>query len=496
VTTGPLDAINRLVGGIAALSIAASGLIVAVPGPAVATTTRVKAASTICRSTPFRSDASKHRWFRLPSIVETTAGTLVAFAERRDSLSSGIGDFDVVTARSVNHGCTWSPYRVIGDNAGNRVSNAVPIVDSSTGHVLLFSTVLPVSGGGRGRGVYMQTSTDDGKSFTSLLSHPVKPAGNFKGGLTGPGHGLQLTISHPGRLILPMGYRTTDGLFGAYCIYSDDHGRSWRTGFDHHDPSGTIEFVEGTLAELPDGEVFVSFRNGSTSAKPGDTRYYATSGDGGESLSHSFQKQPLKILSIEGSSLSLRGSSTDLLFSAPSNTTRRNDLAVFVSADQGLTWGQKYQVDLEDTPGAYSDLVQIDGGTIGVLYETGSYTPKERIAYTSIAIPDLTDPTLVASSMSFYRSGHPTLTSSKAKVKITVKVKGVASPPGRVTLAYGRTGQTGTASVVLTKAHQGVRVITLPKLRKGNYRLTLTYSGTARIKKLTKSAGTLHIISR
>ncbi len=77
----------------------------------------------------------------------------------------------------------------------------------------------------------------------------------------------------------------------------------------------------------------------------------------------------------------------------------------------------------------------------------------------------------------------------------TVTVKGIASPPGRVTLTCTRRGTTGRKSVDLTYSNRGVRAITLPKLKKGKYALRLTYSGTGRIAGTTRSAGTLNVVS-
>jgi sialidase-1 len=493
ITPGGTPAFRRFASGAVALSISATGLVLCAPATANVTTTRR------CSSTPFRSSPSHHRWFRVPAIVRTNTGTLVAFAERRNIDDGDLGNFDIVTTRSTDHGCNWSAYKVIGNDAANRVSNPVPIMDATTGAIHLFSVVTPRPGsGGHGKGLYMQTSRDDGRTFSSLLVHPVRPDGNYKGGLTGPGHGIQLTVTHPGRLILPMGYKTASGRYGAYGIYSDDHGATWHTGFDQQDTTGHVKFIEGTIAELSTGDLFISFRNKHDGARAGTARQYAMSTDGGTSLNGVFTKLPLKIVSVQGSALALTGAhSGKLLFSAPADTTPnlRRRMTVFVSTTRGSTWGKKYQVKLEDTPGAYSDLVQVDASSIGVLYETGTVTWKEKIAYQSIGIPTLTHPTLVTSHMSYDRSSHPTKASVHARIKVTVTVGGIKSPPGRVTLSYTRLGRTRTASIRFTYSNRGVRMIALPRLKPGNYRLTLTYSGTGRIKKLTKSAGTLHVVS-
>jgi sialidase-1 len=486
--------VRRIISGLITVAVTVA---VVVAGPLLVPPAAQAAAG--CSSTPFRSSPAHHRWYRIPAVVATNSGALVAFAESRDtSDTTDMGNFDIATARSVNHGCSWSAPTVIASDAANRVSNPAPILDVTTGRLLLFSvvTVRPGSGGS-GKGLYLQTSSDDGRTFSPLLSHPVRPAGAYRGGLTGPGHGIQLTVSHPGRLILPMGYKTAAGLYGAYGIYSDDHGATWQTGYDQQDTSGNADFMEGTVAELPSGKLFISYRLKHDGAKPGTARQYAVSTDGGASLAGRFSALPLKIVSVEGSALALTGkSSGQLLFSAPADQTPtlRRDMTIFVSSTGGTSWTRKYQIELESAPAAYSDLVQLGPNSIGVLYETGVATWKERIAFESIAITALTHPTLAGSSLGFDRSKHPTKTSVPAKVMVRVTVKGISSPPGRVTLRYAGHGRTRSVSVDLTYSNRGVRQIVLPRLPRGDYRLSLAYSGTTRIKPLTKPAGTLHVV--
>jgi sialidase-1 len=453
-----------------------------------------------CSSTPLRSVPAKHRWFRIPAIVATNAGTLVAFAESRDNNdASDTGNYDVVTTRSTDHGCSWSPVTVVGNDAANRISTPVPIVDRTTGKILLFSVdTVRANSGGQGHGLYLQTSSDDGKTFSPLLSDPIRPDGQYKGGLSGPGHGIQLSVTNPGRLLLALGYRAASGLYGAYGIYSDDHGATWHTGYDQQDTTGKVDFMEGTIAELSTGKLFISYRLKHDSAKAGTARVYASSDDGGASLSGKFIPLPLKIVSVQGSSLVPTGAhNNELLFSAPADPTPnlRRDMSIFVSTTGGSSWQTKYQVQLESTPGSYSDLVQPDANSVGVLYETGIATWKERIAYQAMSIPALTHPVLVTAKVGFYRSAHPTKPTVNAKLQAKVTVPGISSPPGRVTLTAVGAGRSRSAAIDLTYSNHGVRWIVLPKLPKGRYHLSLSYSGTNRIQQRTTSAGTLSIQS-
>ena len=384
--TSPLRSLRHRLASL----VAVAGLILTTFTGLVVLSPSAQAVSRGCSSTPFRASPKNHTWFRVPAVVKTKSGALLAFAERRDRELGDLGNFDIVYTRSTDGGCSWSHYRVIGNDGRNRVSNPVPIVDQATGRILLFSVVTPRSSSGQGKGLYLQASSNDGLSFSPLLANPVRPLGHYKGGLTGPGHAIQLSVTHQGRIIVPLGYKTSRGLYGAYGIYSDDHGSSWRTGFDQQDTSGKYDLMEGTIAELPSGKLFISFRLKQDLARAGTARQYAISSDGGESLDARFRRLPLTIVSVQGSALGLNGSHhKQLLFSAPSDTRRnlRRDMAIFVSTTGGRSWSKGYRVESASNPASYSDLVQLNDRSVGVIYETGRLKWKERIAFQRITIP-------------------------------------------------------------------------------------------------------------
>ncbi len=57
--------------------------------------------------------------FRIPAIVKTTKGTLLAFAEGRVLNCGDAADIDIVVKRSTDGGRTWSPLQVVNEGAGD-----------------------------------------------------------------------------------------------------------------------------------------------------------------------------------------------------------------------------------------------------------------------------------------------------------------------------------------------------------------------------------------
>ncbi|MBA8794912.1 sialidase-1 [Friedmanniella endophytica] len=371
-----------------------AGLVTAAPGPTPASATPARrAATTACVATVFRSVPSQRVWYRIPALVTTGRGTLVAFAERRRSTgaASDVSDTEIVTARSTDRGCHWSRPRVIADLGGGTVGNPAPVVDRVTGQVLLFSVYRP-RGGTTNHGFHVQRSSDDGRTFTPYRRAGVDLAGTprWAGGLTGPGHAIQLRSAaggHPVRIVVPMGFKQ-DNRYGGYAVISDDHGRTWSVGYKQTSAFGPIE---GTAAELPDGRVWISYRNRNSATAAGKARVSGFAVGAGTRLSGGLRNAGLPTVAVQGSSLALTGRYAGmLLFSSPTGRTagRRENMGVFVSRGSGVgrVWRKPVQVQPGRHPAAYSDLTQLDGATVGLLYETGRSNWTERIDFRALAL--------------------------------------------------------------------------------------------------------------
>ena len=358
----------------------------------LATATPPAGAATVsCSATVFRSKPSSHVWYRIPSVVRTPSGTLVAFAERRRSTgaASDVSDTEIVRARSTDGGCHWGKPAVVADQGRGTVGNPAPVVDTTTGEVLLLS-VFRAPGSPTSKGLHLQRSTDDGVTFTPYTDAGVDTSKvpGFHGGLTGPGHALQLhsaTSPHRGRIVVPMGY-FKDGRYGSYGLVSDDHGAHWRVGYDQSVAEGHIE---GTVAELPDGRLWVSYRVRGTSVAVGRSRVDGFSLDGGTTLDAGLARTPLKIVAIQGSALGLPGTRAGTLaYSTPSahgSRTERRGMTVFTSSGAGLAERWKaHAVGSAKRPAAYSDLVALGDQRVGVLFETGKRSWKERIDFRTV----------------------------------------------------------------------------------------------------------------
>ncbi|WP_041819999.1 sialidase family protein [Streptomyces davaonensis] len=363
-------------------------------------------------SVPYVAGVGGYGSYRIPAVVRTRGGDLLAFAEGRVGGKEDHGDIDVVVRRSGDGGCTWGQLRVVAEGDGNTRGNPAPVVDPRTGNVVLVTSchrggvteaqiLRGEAVGEAGRRVFVQVSEDEGRSFSvpREITSTVKKA-DWRWYATGPGHAVALTRGdHAGRLVVPANHSSAPAsespdsgqepkYYGAHAIYSDDGGRSWHLGFVEDSYEGVRNANESTAAQLPDGRLYFNARNQKGSS-PGN-RLDAYSSDGGASLEGrgyveqaSLNDVPL----VEGSVLQVGGEGGELLFSGPSVPDDRAAMALWSSADEGRTF--RKALTLSTRKAGYSDLVQIDGEGVGVLYETGTRTAYETIEFRRVPLGSL-----------------------------------------------------------------------------------------------------------
>jgi hypothetical protein len=88
----------------------------------------------------FISGKDKYHTFRIPALIATPKGALLAFCEGRKNSASDTGKIDVVLRRSSDSGKSWTPMQVVAADGDNTVGNPCPVVDAKTGTIWLLLT--------------------------------------------------------------------------------------------------------------------------------------------------------------------------------------------------------------------------------------------------------------------------------------------------------------------------------------------------------------------
>ena len=335
----------------------------------------------------FTAGQEGYHTFRIPSIVVSSKGTLLAFCEGRHHGPGDSGNIDIVLKRSFDGGKTWGPLQLIWDDGPHTCGNPAPVVDRYTGTIWLHLTrndgrdlqnAIDAGTSREPRTAWVSKSTDDGATWSkpiNICQMVRKPRWRWWGG--GPCNGIQ---TRSGRLVIPTCYSEwveKDGKgFANYfpnVIYSDDHGKTWQTGGAAGDNAG-----ESTVAELSDGSLMLNVRNHPHLT---DGRGVAISKDGG--LTWSEPKINQVLIDSGGCQASLLSYTTKpeftknrLLFSNPAapgpvpeypKAWKRHKMTVRLSYDDGKTWPVAKLLDTG--PSAYSNLVVLPDMSLGCLYE-------------------------------------------------------------------------------------------------------------------------------
>ena len=336
-------------------------------------------------TTVFTAGSEGYHTYRIPALLTTPAGSLLAFCEGRKDGRGDHGNLDLIMKRSDDLGKSWSDIQLVYEEGGSEkvtIGNPCPVVDKTTGTIWM-----PFCRDNDD--VFITHSTDDGRTWSA----PKEITGDTKKAdwgwyATGPGVGIQLTRGkYNGRMVIPCDHREKrDGKWIklSHVFFSDDHGESWQLGgsvADHTD--------ECQVVELHDGRLMINMRNywerDGGQKELGGKRAVAISEDGGQTWEpHSFDESLLEPVCqasfIKHSDDTFRR--PPLLFSNPASRTNRKELTVRMSLDDGESWAHSRL--LYPGSSAYSCLSVLPDRSVGCLYEADNY---KQLVFARFTLP-------------------------------------------------------------------------------------------------------------
>lgn len=346
----------------------------------------------------WKNGEGNYKGYRIPSIVTTPKGTLLAFAEGRNGRGDS-GDIDLLVKRSTDNGETWSAEKVVWNDSLNTCGNPCPVFDTQTGKLWLFMTwnlgkdhenEIIRKTSENTRLPYFCYSEDDGLTWSKpqKAGDPCKePSWGWYA--TGPGIGIQLTKGkYAGRLVIPANHSYDDTGskirkdpygYGSHVLISDDHGKNWR--MSHPIRPGCNE---SQVVELSDGTMLMNMRsyNGKNS------RAVSRSTDGGETwstVSHDYQL----VESVCQASIIGYGNyhgKEIFFFSNPSVPVGRTHMTIQYSEDGCRTWPASRLINAG--PSGYSCLVKLRNKQLGLLFEKGFKSSTEMISFLRFDVKD------------------------------------------------------------------------------------------------------------
>lgn len=348
---------------------------------------------------------------RIPGLATAKDGTLLVLYDARWESSRDLqGDIDIAMNRSKDGGQSWLPMQIVLNmkewgglpEKYNGVSDGSVLVNEKNGDIfvagLWMHGVLDRITGkwiegmtkdstrwmhqwvGRGSqpglGVketsqfMIVKSVDNGKTWskpvniTSATKHPewwlYAPA---------PGHGITM---NDGTLVFPTQGRDKNGKTFSNITYSKDGGKTWTASNPAYD-----DVTECMVVQLSDGSLMLNMRdNRNGGNKETNGRRVCVTHDLGQtwkehSTSHKVLTEPTCMASIHKHVYTEKGKQKHILvFMNPNNYESRNHFTVKVSFDDGMSWPEKYWIELDEGSGfGYSCITSIDEHTLGFVYE-------------------------------------------------------------------------------------------------------------------------------
>ncbi|WP_423147144.1 sialidase family protein [Rubrolithibacter danxiaensis] len=350
----------------------------------------------------FISGTEGHQSYRIPAIINLPSGDILAFAEGRVNNAGDFGDVNIVMKRSTDNGKTWSGLQTVVDYNTLQAGNPAPVVDLSDpdypkGRIFLFYNTgnnheSEVRKGNGLREVWYKTSVDAGKTWSDAVNitlqvhRPKQPAVNpsfnftedWRSYANTPGHAMQFAGGvYNGRIYIAANHSAGDPKsnaedYVAHGYYTDDHGKTFKLSEDIPVKGSN----EATAAQLSGNRLMMNIRNQKGDIK---SRIVAISADGGEKWDSVYFDKNLPDPVCEGSILNIgkRKGKNILAFCNAAVTMRRDNLTLRISYDDGRTWPLSYTIarskDGKPDYAAYSDLVKIGDGSVGVLFEKENY---------------------------------------------------------------------------------------------------------------------------
>lgn len=348
--------------------------------------------------------------YRIPAIVRTEEGDLLAFCEGRVADSNDYGNIDIVIKRSRDGGRTWGALQKLVDNGVLQAGNPAPVIDKTDprypkGRIFLFYNTGNNHEGavrkGKGvREVWYITSEDQGQTWsepvniTTQVHRPLAPdfrsdytfKEDWRGYANTPGHAMQFDEGKfKGRIFVAGNYSFGDPQpsfkdYRAFGFYSDDHGESFHLGAAVSAPGAN----ESMAAQIDGDRLLMNSRNQQGQVR---SRIVSISKDGGASWDTTFYDAQLPDPVNQGSVLSWKDEERLLAFCNTASVRYRDSLTLRISRDNGKTWFYKHLLaaapkGYKGAWAAYSDLVYMNDARVGVLFEKDDY---KTIVWTVVA---------------------------------------------------------------------------------------------------------------
>lgn len=339
---------------------------------------------------------SKEKYYRIPTIIRTADGGIVALCDDRYDNTQDLGKvasgaagkhkIDVVMRKSMDDGATWGDAQVVA--AGDGTSAAAcgygdpAIVRTLSGKLICLMAAGNTSFPNGMLHMGYSESTDNGITWSQpkdIYSSIRKSGLNITSAFTSAGKGICFSN---GRIAFAMNGKV-DGVCNEYILYSDNEGKTWTIAPNMACASAD----ESKLEIMNDNSLLLSVRQGGWNSQA-NRAYSRSVGDAsGNGINNWGEKGYWTDLNANGCNADILYYSRqtegegvrDLMLHTAVKTfqTYRRDLRLYMSFDQGQTWQEAFQ--LQPGYSAYSSMQKMENGDLAIIFEDGSLGNQDKM---------------------------------------------------------------------------------------------------------------------
>ena len=331
------------------------------------------------------------RFYRIPAMTLDRHGNIVVAADRRYDSNADLGNhrIDISVRRSTDGGRTWTPQQVIARGDGSTLSDygyGDPVLARTSGGRLICVAAAGKLGFWQGmRWAVCCTSDDDGLTWTpprQLFAHRFRDLANgtvdslgFYGIFSSSGKGLTTrdgTVMFTTNCLTHADKRSPQ----CYILATADEGDTWTLG-----PANAYAGCdESKLEQLNDGHLLLSVRQNGV-------RGFNTGSSDATLWGEQRTTTQLPGTAVNADLLCYARQADDgddIMLHTYCRSAGRDHLTLAVSRDEGLTW--RDLMTIQEGNAAYSTMVKLPNGDVGILYEDGSYDAGNGYAINFVTI--------------------------------------------------------------------------------------------------------------
>ena len=331
------------------------------------------------------------RFYRIPAMILDKEGNIVVAMDRRYNSNADLGGhkIDVSVRRSEDGGHTWSAQNIIATGDGSTQSSYgygdAALARTKEGRIICIMAAGSVMYWNGMRWAAISTSDDNGltwtaprqlytSNFTDLVNNKTNELG-FYGNFISSGKGL---TTFDGTVMFTTNCLTQEdhGTPQCYILSSADNGDTWTLG-----PANAYAGCdESKLEQLNDSTLLVSvrqsgnrgFNTGSADATSWGTKWRNSA------ISGNACNADILVYSR------LTEGKPNVMLHTYIKSGSRENLTLSRSLDEGKTWTDL--MNIQPGGAAYSTMVKLPNGDVGILFEDESYSAGNGYAQTFVTV--------------------------------------------------------------------------------------------------------------